>query len=97
MIKYSIKMTSQFKRELKLAKKRGCDIKLLESVIEMIAEGDKTEELKQMYDDHALHGNWSSHRELHIEPDWLLIYRLYDDVLVLSLVRTGTHADLFNM
>ena len=90
-------MTYQFKRELKLAKKRDCDIKLLESVIEMIAESDKTEELKQLYDDHALHGNWSSHRELHIEPDWLLIYRLYDDVLVLSLVRTGSHSDLFNM
>ena len=58
MIKYSIKMTSQFKRELKLAKKRGCDIKLLESVIEMIASGDKTEELTRLYDDHALHGNW---------------------------------------
>lgn len=97
MIKYSIKMTSQFKRELKLAKKRGCDINHLESVIEMIASGDKTEELTRLYDDHALHGNWKSHRELHIEPDWLLIYRLYDDVLVLSLVRTGSHADLFNM
>ncbi|MBP1546292.1 MAG: type II toxin-antitoxin system YafQ family toxin [Oscillospiraceae bacterium] len=95
MIKYSIKMTSQFKRELKLAKKRGCDIKLLESVIKMIAAGDKTEELIRMYNDHALNGNWKSHRELHIEPDWLLIYRLYEDVLVLSLVRTGSHSDLF--
>ena len=90
MNKYSIKMTSQFKRELKLAKKRGCDIKRLERVIEMIASGDKTEELKQMYDDHELHGNWKSHRELHISPDWLLIYRLFDDILILSLVRTGT-------
>jgi mRNA interferase YafQ len=96
MNKYGIKMTSQFKRDLKLAKKRGCDISQLESVVEMIAAGDKTEELKLLYDDHELHGNWSKHRELHIEPDWLLIYRLFDEVLVLSLVRTGTHSDLFN-
>lgn len=89
-------MTSQFKRDLKLAKKRGCDISQLESVVEMIAAGDKTEELKLLYDDHELHGNWSKHRELHIEPDWLLIYRLFDEVLVLSLVRTGTHSNLFN-
>lgn len=89
-------MTSQFRRDLKLAKKRGCDISQLESVVEMIAAGDKTEELKLMYDDHELHGNWGKHRELHIEPDWLLIYRLFDEVLVLSLVRTGTHSDLFN-
>ena len=95
--KYSIKVTSQFKRELKLAKKRGYDIEKLESIVDMIASGSKTEELKLLYDDHELHGNWKSHRELHIEPDWLLIYRLFDDVLVLSLVRTGTHSDLFNM
>lgn len=96
MSKYGIKVTSQFKRELKLAKKRGCDINHLEEIVKMIASGDKTDELKRLYDDHELHGNRKAHRELHIEPDWLLIYRLFDDILVLSLVRTGTHSDLFN-
>ena len=97
MMMYSIKMTSQFKRDLKLANKRGFDIEKLEKVVEMIALGSKTDELKLLYDDHEFHGNWKNHRELHIEPDWLLIYRLFDDILVLSLTRTGSHSDLFKM
>lgn len=97
MMKYSIKVTSQFKRDLKLAKKRGFDMNKLENVVEMIASGDKTEELNHLYDDHELHGNWKNHRELHIAPDWLLIYKLFEDVLVLSLTRTGSHSDLFKM
>ena len=95
-MKYKVKFTAQFKRDLKLAKKRGYNINKLNEVVKMIASGDKSEELVKLYDDHELHGNWKNHRELHIQSDWLLIYELYDDVLVLSLSRTRTHSDLFN-
>jgi mRNA interferase YafQ len=53
-------------------------------------------ELPVAYKDHALSGNWNGRRECHITPDWLLIYKISDDVLVLTLTRTGTHSDLFN-
>lgn len=95
-MKYKVKFTSQFKKDLKLAQKRGYDIEKLNKVVKMIASGENIEELVRLYDDHELHGNWKNHRELHIQSDWLLIYELYDDVLVLSLSRTGTHSDLFN-
>ncbi|MGN1403863.1 MAG: type II toxin-antitoxin system YafQ family toxin [Ruminococcus sp.] len=77
-------------------KKRGYDIGKLEAVIDLIADGTKQEELNQKYKDHALSGNWSGFRECHIQPDWLLVYEIYEDVLVLSLSRTGTHSDLFH-
>ena len=72
--------------------KRGLKINLLENVVAALASG---EILPEKYKDHALTGNWAGHRECHIQPDWLLIYRIEDDVLVLSLTRTGTHNDLF--
>ena len=65
---------------------------LLKEVITLLAMG---ETLPEKYKDHALTGNWSEHRECHIQPDWLLIYRIEDDVLVLTLSRTGSHSDLF--
>ena len=65
---------------------------LLKEVITLLAMG---ETLPEKYKDHALTGNWSEHRECHIQPDWLLIYRIQDDVLVLTLSRTGSHSDLF--
>lgn len=64
-----------------------------EEVITALAMG---ETLPSKNRDHALTGNWTGHRECHIPPDWLLIYRIEDDVLVLTLARTGTHNDLFN-
>ncbi len=89
--KYIVKSTSQFKRDYKLAMKRGLRISLLDEVITLLSKG---EELPEKYRDHALIGNWLGHRECHILPDWLLIYRIENDVLVLTLSRTGSHSDL---
>ena len=90
--KYIVKPTTQFKKDFKLAMKRSMKIELLEEVIAMLAMG---ETLPDTHKDHALTGNWVGHRECHILPDWLLIYRIEDEVLVLTLARTGTHSDLF--
>ena len=90
--KYIVKPTTQFKKDFKLAMKRSMNIELLEEVIAMVAMG---ETLPDKHKDHALTGNWVGHRECHILPDWLLIYRIEDEVLVLTLARTGTHSDLF--
>lgn len=90
--KYIVKPTTQFKKDFKLAMKRSMKIELLEEVITMLAMG---ETLPDKHKDHALTGNWVGHRECHILPDWLLIYRIEDEVLVLTLARTGTHSDLF--
>ena len=90
--KYTVKPTAQFKKDYKLAMKRGLDIALLEDVVATLAIG---ETLPEKNKDHALSGNWVGHRECHILPDWLLVYRIEDDVLVLTLTRTGTHSDLF--
>lgn len=91
--KYTIKPTTQFKKDYKLAMKRGLDIKLLDEVIATLAMGLSLPEKNR---DHALTGNWIGHRECHIMPDWLLVYRIEDDILVLTLSRTGTHSDLFS-
>ena len=90
--KYIVKPTTQFKKDFKLAMKRSMKIELLEEVIAMLAMG---ETLPDKHKDHALTGNWVGHRECHILPDWLLIYRIEVEVLVLTLARTGTHSDLF--
>ena len=90
--KYIVKPTTQFKKDFKQAMKRSMKIELLEEVIAMLAMG---ETLPDKHKDHALTGNWVGHRECHILPDWLLIYRIEDEVLVLTLARTGTHSDLF--
>ena len=90
--KYTVKTTSQFKKDFKLAMKRGLNIDLLETVIATLALG---EPLPDKNKDHALTGNWIGHRECHILPDWLLIYRIEEEVLILTLARSGTHSDLF--
>lgn len=90
--KYIVKPTSQFKKDYKQAIKRGLKIKLLEDVVTSLAMG---EPLPDKNKDHSLTGNWGGHRECHIQPDWLLVYRIEEDVLVLTLTRTGTHSDLF--
>ena len=90
--RYTVKPTAQFKKDYKLAMKRDLDIALLEDVVAALAIG---ETLPEKNKDHALSGNWVGHRECHILPDWLLVYRIEDDVLVLTLTRTGTHSDLF--
>ena len=90
--KYTVKTTSQFKKDFKLAMKRGLNIDLLEIVIATLALG---EPLPDKNKDHALTGNWIGHRECHILPDWLLIYRIEEEVLILTLARSVTHSDLF--
>ncbi len=90
--KYTVKPTSQFKKDYKLAMKRGLDISLLEDIIAKLALGESLSEKNR---DHALSGNWNGYRECHILPDWLLIYKLEDNVLILTLARTGTHSNLF--
>ena len=94
MSKYEIKYTTQFKKDYKLAKHRGLDITLLKDIVSKIANG---EILDTKYKDHPLSGNWSGHRECHIQPDWLLVYCYDNEVLVLTLARTGTHSDLFGL
>ena len=90
--KLLVKVTTQFKRDYKLATKRGLNMKLLDDIITIISMGNV---LPEKHRDHTLSGDWVGHRECHILADWLLIYRLEDDVLVLTLTRTGTHSDLF--
>ena len=92
MIKYEIQRTSQFKKDFKLAVKRGCDVEKLQNVVMLLASG---ETLPDEYRDHSLRGNYSGYRECHIDPDWLLVYKISENVLVLTLYRTGTHSDLF--
>lgn len=87
-------MTGKFKKGLKIAKKRGLDISLMDSLVDKLLQGIPLEE---KYQDHALKGNWSGFRECHIQPDWLLIYLVEDDILTLTLIDIGTHADLFKM
>ena len=93
-MKYSIERTAQFKRDFKLAEKQGLDMTELAKVITILANGDK---LPDKYRDHELQGNYKGYRECHIEPDWLLIYKISSNILVLSLVRTGSHSRLFDM
>lgn len=90
--RYTVKVTTQFRRDYKLAARRGLNIGLLEDVIASLARGVPLPEKNR---DHALSGNWTGYRECHILPDWLLVYRVDDDVLVLILSRTGSHSDLF--
>lgn len=84
--------SNQFKKDLKLAKKRGYRMECLRDVVMMLASEQK---LDEKYRDHGLTGNYSGFRECHVEPDWLLVYRINQDALALFLFRTGTHSDLF--
>jgi len=90
---YKIRYSTKFKKDLKLAKKRGLNLDEIKLVIDVLARG---EELDEKFHDHALHGDWEGYRECHIEPDWLLVYQLFDEEVILYLVRTGSHSDLFD-
>ena len=92
MAQYSLTMTGQFRRDLKLAKKRGLDMELLFAVLEMLVAG---ETLPPQNREHILTGNYKGLYECHIQPDWLLIYDRSDVLRIISLQRTGTHSDLF--
>ncbi len=91
-MKYTIRPTSRFVKDLKRVQKRGYDISLLADVIKKLADG---EELPQKNKDHALVDDFDGCRECHITPDWLLIYEMDHESIVLYLTRTGTHSDLF--
>lgn len=89
---YSLRPTSRFRKDLKRVQKRGYEISLLTEVIKKLASG---EQLPEKNKDHALSGYFAGCRECHILPDWLLIYEIAEDDLILYLTRTGTHSDLF--
>lgn len=93
-MKYTIKRSGKFKKNYKLAQKRGLDVNLLKDIILKLGNGIQLEE---KYKDHALKGDWDGFRECHIQPDWLLIYLIENDILTLTLIDTGTHTDLFKM
>ena len=84
--------SNQFKRDLKLARKRGCKMEHLRDVVNALANEQK---LDEKYRDHRLAGNYNGFRECHVEPDWFLVYHINQDALELFLFRTGTHSDLF--
>ena len=91
MKKYQLDYTNAFSRDLKRIRKRGYDLEKLRYVVDTLQSG---EPLEPRFRDHLLTGNWNGFRECHIQPDWLLVYRVYEDRLLLVLTRTGTHSDL---
>ena len=91
-MKYTIKFTTQFKRDLKLAKKQNKNIDKLFEIIEILADGNQ---LPAKYRDHELTNNYKDTRECHIEPYWLLIYEIREEILVLMLNSVGSHSELF--
>lgn len=91
-MRLNIVVSNQFKKDLKLASKRGFDIDKLKEVVDKLAEQSV---LDKKYKDHNLLGEYKGFRECHIEPDWLLIYRIDKSEVELFLFRTGTHSDLF--
>lgn len=94
MIKYTIKRSNIFKKQYKKILKQGKNISKMEKVIEILASG---EQLEEKYQDHNLNDNklYRGCRECHIEPNWLLVYKIVNDELLLYLVETGSHSDLF--
>ena len=91
-MKLKLQIYNQFKKDIKLAKKRHYDMSQLKAVVDMLADGKV---LPEKYRDHQLSGNYAGYRECHILPGWLLVYKIVDDKLMLVLARTGTHSDLF--
>lgn len=91
-MKYTVKPTIKFQRDLKRVQKRGYDISLLTDVIKKLADG---EQLPEKNRDHSLNGDYVNCRECHITPVWLLVYEIDNGELILYLTRTGTHSDLF--
>lgn len=93
--KYSLRQTNRFKKHLKLmAKRNKSSIRKIAETVDLLQKGEK---LPERFRDHELTGNLKGNRECHILPDLLLIYRIFNDILILELVDTGSHADLFGM
>lgn len=91
-MKYNIRPTTKFQKDLKRLQCRGYDLSLLTDIIRKLADGETLPEKNR---DHSLSGDYVGCRECHITPDWLLIYEVYGGDLILYLIRTGTHSDLF--
>lgn len=89
---YQIEFTNEMKRNVKLMRKRGKNLSKLTEVLDILANGQP---LPSKNKDHQLTGSLKEFRECHIEPDWLLVYQIRDDILILTATATGTHADLF--
>ena len=89
---YRLQKTTQFKKDCKLMKRRGLDLKVLTGIIDLLQKGQP---LPPENRDHDLVGDFAGFRECHIQPDWLLIYYIRHDRLVLVCARTGSHSDLF--
>lgn len=89
---YQIVYTNRMKRDVRRAEKRGKDLSKLLNVLELLSSGNH---LPEQYNDHQLSGALKNFRECHIESDWLLIYRIHEEKLILFAAATGTHADLF--
>jgi mRNA interferase YafQ len=89
-----IEYSNRMKHDVKLMKKRGKDLRKLIDVLALLAS---ERPLPPVCRDHALSGKWKGTRECHIEPDWLLMYVLHEDVLVVTATATGSHADLFGI
>lgn len=87
-----VRYSAKFKKDYKTILKRGYNPQLLQDVLKILCS---TQPLPPKYNDHSLSGNYEGHRECHITPDWLLIYKIECDILTLTLTRTGTHSDLF--
>lgn len=88
-----IVLSNRFKKDLKLTAKQGYNLESLNDVVNLLAAQEK---LPEKYKDHELIGNYVGFRECHIQPDWLLVYRIQSDALILFLSRTGTHSDSFD-
>lgn len=88
-----IVLSTQFRKDLKTAAKRGYDLSILNQVVDALAS---EKELDQKYHDHKLSGEYTKFRECHLKPDWLLIYSKNEKELLLLLARTGSHSDLFS-
>ena len=89
---YNLRFTNRIQRNIKLMKKRGKDLKKLKTVLNLLQQGI---ELPAKYKDHTLTGNYIGCRECHIEPDWLLVYEIINEELIILLLTTGSHSDLF--
>jgi mRNA interferase YafQ len=89
---YSLEFTKQYLRDLKLSRRRNLDEEKLNQLIKILISGDK---IPTQYENHVLTGNYLGLNECHISPDWLLIYSKNKTIKLITLVRTGTHADLF--
>lgn len=88
----TLRTTAQFRKDYKLCKKRGLPLALLEEIIQLLLE---EKPLSANHRDHSLSGKYTGFRECHIQPDWLLIYIVDNNMLVLTAARTGSHSDLF--